>query len=166
MRTVNVRYFIIAISLFLVSCKSSELKLDPFELCSEFYELNKDVNFDGLINVQILGIREHSEFDKSSGKYNRIPVVIGVNDSISKENIEFPSFSKDANLEEKKLFFARCDSSCIRYLKSKYKIISNDDIFRFYVKEIELIYSDYYQIKVPNELPYTHHRESQHKLHS
>jgi hypothetical protein len=147
--------FVFIIGLFLVSCRSNEQKIDPLKVCSEFYDLNKDVNFSGLLNVQILGIRERSEFNDSILKYNRIPAVIGINDSISKENIKLPSFSRNADMEERKLFFARCDSSCITYLKNKYNIHSNDSIFEFYIKEIETIYSNYYQIKVPDDLPYT-----------
>lgn len=149
-------YLIFIISLFLVSCKPKEQKLDPLNVCSKFYELNKDLNFNELFNVHILGIREHSEYDNSVQKikYNRIPVVIGIDDPISKKNIKLPVFSKNADLEEKKIFFARCDSSHIEYIKSKYKIISKDDIFKSYTREVESIYSSYYQIKVPDELPY------------
>lgn len=42
----------------------------------------------------------------------------------------------------------------LQILKNKYKINSNDSIFEFYVKEVESIHSDYYQIKIPNSLPY------------
>jgi hypothetical protein len=58
------RVFILG--LFFVSCKSNEQKLNSFNLCSEFYELNKELNFNGLFNVQILGIRESSEFNAIS----------------------------------------------------------------------------------------------------
>ena len=147
--------YLCIIGLSLVSCKFNEQNLNPLELCSEFYSQNKELYFDGLLNVQILSIREYSEYDNKINKYNRIPIVIGINDSISGSNIKLPAFSRNADTEEQKLFFSRCDSSCIEYLKNKYNLGSNDDIFRFYAKEIESIYSNYYQIKVPEELPYT-----------
>ncbi len=128
--------------------------LDPLKLCSDFYELNKDLNFNGLFNVQVLGIREYSEYDNKTQKFNRIPVVVGINDSISGKNIKLPVFSKNADVEEQKKFFARCDSFSIVYLMSKYRIDSRNDVLRFYIKEVETIYSNYYQIKVPDELPY------------
>lgn len=151
----NIKYFAFIMCLFFVSCKSNDRKLDPLKLCSEFYELNKDLNFNGLFNMQILGIRDYAAYNDSTPKYERIPVVIEIHDSISKEYIKLPVFSKNAELEEQKLFFARCDSAHTSYLKSKYKIDSNDDVFKFYIKEIESIYSNYSRIKVPDELAYT-----------
>lgn len=151
----NIKYFVFIMCLLFVSCQSNERKLDPLKLCTEFYELNKDLNFDGLFNVQILGIRDHSVFNDSTLKYSYIPFYIGINDSVSKNNIKLPVFSKNAELEEQKLFFARCDSSHTSYLKSKYKIDLNDDVFKFYIKEVESIYSNYSRIEVPDELPCT-----------
>jgi len=154
-KTNRIIYFIFIVGLFLVSCEPNRQKLDPVKLCYEFYELNKDANFEGLFNVQILGIREHSElFDDSTLKYNRTPAVIIVNDSISKEYIKLPSFSRNADVRERELRFARCDSSCITYLKNKYNIHSSDSIFEFYIQEIESIYLNHYQIRVPDILPY------------
>lgn len=141
--------------LLFVSCKPNEKKMNPLTLCSEFYELNKELDFNGLFNVQILGIRDYSIKSDSTLKYQRVPVVIGINDSISKENLKLPVFSRNAELDEQKLFFARCDSSVITYLKNKYKIASNDTVFRYYIEEVESIYSNYSKIKVPEELPYT-----------
>lgn len=138
-----------------ISCGSKEKEIDPITLCSEFYELNKYNDFNGLFNVQILGIREFSEYDAKTQKYNRLTRIIGLNDTMMGENITFPIFIKDADLEEKETMFNRCDSSCIEYLKNKYKVNSNESIFEFYIKEVESIYSDYYQIKIPNSLPYT-----------
>lgn len=143
--------FIVLFSLFACSKK----KIDPYKLCKEFYELNKDVNLEGLFYVQILGIREYSEFDKTIMKYNRIPVAIGIDDSISKQNIKLPVFRNGANAEERKLFFKRCRSSDIEYLKNKYGVESDVDIFDSYIKEVETIYSNYYQLKVPDMLAYT-----------
>ena len=139
----------------LASCKSNEQKIDAFKLCSEFYELNKDMDFDGLFNVGILVIRERSEFNDSTLKYIRIPSAIAIYDTISKEYINLPAFSWNADIKEKKLPFVRCDYSCIAYLDNKYKMQSDDIVFEYYVKEIESIYSKYLKIKVPEVLPYT-----------
>lgn len=138
-----------------ISCGSKEKEIDPIALCSEFYELNKHNNFDNLFNLQILGIRDRSRFNDSILKYEYTPVVIGITEPLTNANIVLPSYMRNADLKEKELFFARCDSSSIAYLKNKYKINSNDSIFEFYVKEVESIYSNYYQIKIPNSLPYT-----------
>ena len=154
MKTSRIIYFIFIGGLFLVSCESNEQKLDPLNLCCEFYELNKDAKFDGLYNVHILGIRERSEFNDSILKYHRITPIIEIKDFVSDTNILLPSFSRNADRGERHLFFARCNLSCIMYLMNKYNIQSTDRIFDFYVKEIESIYSDYYQIKVPEILPY------------
>ena len=142
----------VLMGIFLASCKPNEQKIDAFKLCSEFYELNKDMDFDGLFNVRIFGSRDSSKFNDSTLKYNRIPAFIGIYDSISKEHINLPSFSRNADRKEKRLFFARCSYSCIVYLENKYKMYS---LFTRYEKEIEFIYSIYYKIKVPRVLPYT-----------
>lgn len=139
----------------LIGCDSKKKETEPVMLCSTFYRLNKYNDFKGLFNISILGNRERSEFNESILKYNRIPVIIEINNSVSKKNIIIPSFSRNADASEKELFFTRCNSSCITYLKKKYKVNSNDSLFWLYVKEINSIYSEYYQIKVPDELPYT-----------
>lgn len=90
---------------FFIACSSNEKKMDPYELCFEFYELNKNKNLDGLLNLLILTIREKSEYDEKIHKNIRIPAVIGIDDSVSMENIKLPSFKKNADLPEKKYFF-------------------------------------------------------------
>lgn len=130
--------------------------MDPYELCFEFYELNKNKNLDGLLNLQILTIREKSEYDEKIHKNIRIPAVIGIDDSVSMENIKLPSFKKNADLQEKKIFFSRLSKEGFNYLQNKYGFSTDSSIlFNFYVEEINSIYSRYNQIKVPNSLPYT-----------
>ena len=155
MKVKNFAYLLFIMYLFFVSCKIKEQESDPRELCSKFYELNKELKFNGLFNVQILGIRDYSEYNDNTHKNDRIPLIIGINDSILNENIKLPVFRRNSDMKEQKLFYARCDSSSIAYLKNKYKTNSKGDIFKFYIKEVDSIYSNYYLIKVPDELPYT-----------
>lgn len=145
--------FIFVMGVLFVCCNSKKQKIDSLRLCYEFYELNNNLDLNRLLNVQILGIREYTDYNDSTLKYERIPVVIGINDSISKLNIKLPVFRRNAGLEEQKLFFGRCDSLSISYLKNKYKIISDDELFKCYVKEVNCIYFDYFKVKIPSELP-------------
>lgn len=154
MKVNNVIYFMLIMCELFVSCQSPKKEINPLELCTEFYELNIGLEFNRLLDVQI-GLRGYSEYNESTRKNDYIPVVIGINDSISNENIKLSAFRRNADLKEQKLFYARCDSSSIAYLKNKYKLNSSDDIFKFYTKEVRSIYSNYYQIKVPDELSYS-----------
>lgn len=147
---------ILGIIPFLLTCNSNKkIEMDPELLCLDFYELNKNNTFEGLYNVQILGIREFSEYDEKTQKYIRLTRIIGINDTISGKSIILPVFIQGADIDEKRIMFNRCDSSSLKYLKNKYKIISNDSIFESYIKEVESIYLDYNQVKVPSILPYT-----------
>lgn len=100
-----------------ISCGSKEKEIEPIALCSEFYELNKYNDFNNLFNLQILGIRDCSKFNDSILKYEYIPVVIGIIEPLTNANIVLPSYMRNADLKEKELFFARCDSSSIADLK-------------------------------------------------
>jgi hypothetical protein len=110
------------------------------------------VNFDGLYNLDILGIREYSEYDKKTNKIHRIPVVIGIQDTIDNVYLLLPIFKNGAEKKEQQIFFSRCQTKDIEYLIRKYKLDSISSVFDAYVKEVESIYAQYDKIKVPDIL--------------
>ncbi|MDR2841335.1 MAG: hypothetical protein LBV75_08805 [Paludibacter sp.] len=149
--TVNIIIYS-SVVLFYLACNAPKSEINPEQLCREFYELNKNTNFDSLCNFQILGIREYSEYDNKSNKIHRIPILIQIKDTIENVYLVFPVFKKGANEEEKKIFFSRCKTDDVEYLIRKYKLSSRDSVFDSYVKEVETMYAQYDKIKVPDIL--------------
>ena len=155
MRILNIKYFALIIGLFFISCESNEKKIDPLELCTEFYELNKESNFDDLYYMSIPGARQYSEYDSENNKITIIPLYVNIKDTIADTFINLPVFKNGADITEQRRFFARCDVTDIEYLIRKYDLDSFANISDFYEKEVESIYSQYSRIKVPKILNQT-----------
>lgn len=149
--------FFVALSFFF--CTSTKKPaIDPNELCIEFYKLNNSLYLDELLNVSMVGVRDKVEFNNMTHKYECSPAVIYIFDSIQNKNIMLWSYMRyghKASTDLQRSMFSRCDSSCIAYLKKKYKTTSDTNVFLSYIQEIETIFFYYNQIKVPDILPYS-----------
>lgn len=140
-------------TLFLYSCTSREKDILVADLYQNFYEMNRENKFEGLYNLEILGIRDRAEFDSENHKYVYVPSCIGIRDSFGNMQTCLPSFPEKANNEVIKKFYSRISASDSAYLRHKYRNLGTSSIFDDYVSEIRSIYHNYYRIKVPKVLP-------------
>lgn len=139
----------ILISFLFISCSSKEKQIKAIDLYHNFYDMNKDNNFERLFSLDILGIRDKVEFNYTTNKYIYIPSCIGIKDSLDRMLTCLPSFPRNANLDEIRIYYNRIGNSDSIYLLNKYKNEINSTLFNNYILEIKSIYSEYYKIKVP-----------------
>ena len=142
------------ILVIIYACSSSKKKYDGYSICQEFYELNKNKDLTFFKNIGILVTREYSIYDDSTRRYDRIPLSIVI--YLTKDSvINLPSYSYNADIEEKKFFFNRCDTITLKYIGNKYKTAASiDSLFKYYQAEIDMIYKEYLKVEVPTILPY------------
>lgn len=155
LRTINVLglFAVILFLVLIVGC-SSKIDYNGTLICREFYNLNKNKDFSHLNNLRILDTREYSVYDKKNGKNNRIPISILIIKNLS-DTIVLPSYQPKADVSERKIFFNRCDSTALRYIREKYQLDPREDImFKYYQTEIDCIYREYCKIELPKSLPY------------
>lgn len=145
---------LILLCLLCISCSSGTKKfIDAAQLYQDFYEMNKENDFEGLYNLDILGIRDEIKFNPISNKYILKPSCIGIRDSFGNFEICLPFFSKDANKEEIRASYSRLKRADSIYLINKYKETDSAMLFNNYTNEVKTINSNYEKIKVPNSLP-------------
>ena len=148
---------LISVLILFFSCKSKE-RIDPYQLCLDFYELNKSLEFENLFNIHILGIRETIEYvDTLPTRYDRIQPFFIRHDSVTQSAINIPAFRKESDTDVEMFFFSRLLKEAKDYLNTKYNLTCTDDsihLFEAYRNEVKTIYDNYYKIRVPGELPY------------
>lgn len=132
----------------IVMFSCSQREIDSYQLCKEFYELNKRKKFDVLYDVSIGVRRTSSEYDESSHQNHLIFNSIEVFDAESKKDITIPVFNRGASLVEQDSIFRKIKPEVKEFLVRK---LGNPDsvLFDSYVEYISDVYQKYYDIATP-----------------
>ncbi len=103
------RYFVFLLvlgifSFLCVSCDSEEKIIDPKQVCFEFYELNKKLNFENLYYMDIPIIRQYAEYNSKKNEIVIIPVYVGIMDTINDVYVKLPVFKDGADRTKQERF--------------------------------------------------------------
>ncbi len=132
---------------FLSSCTSKEI--DPYVLCREFYQLNKNKNFTGLFDVTI-GVRRVGQvFSDSLNQYELVFNTIEVFDPITQNHKTLPVFKRGTSLAEKDSIFRRIQPDTKNFLMTRLEVSSEVFLFDSYVTFVDTIYKNYYNVVTP-----------------
>lgn len=138
-------------SMTMLSCSHREI--DSYQLCKEFYELNKQKSFDGLYDVSIGVGRTSAEYAESSRQYDLLFNSIAVFDEESKQHITIPVFKRGASLAKQDSIFRNIKPEVKEFLARKLGTIDSS-LFDSYVKYIDDVYQKYYDITTPTDNNY------------
>jgi len=127
------------------SCDQKEF--DEMKLCNEFYQLNKNMNFQNLFGVAIGSNRVNSKYDKSSNQYRLIFKDIGVYDYETKGYLTLPIFSSDASAAEIDSVYRKIDSKVLRLIVGSDS--SREDAIGVYEMFVRNIMKSYNEIRTP-----------------
>jgi len=148
--------FVLVLGMFsflCASCDSEDEIIDPRQVCFEFYELNKNLNFENLYYMNIPCVRQYLEYDSKKNEYVVIPVFVCITDTVNDDShILLPVFKDGADNTKQHRSFALCNVAAMEYLKRKYDLAPIANVFDFYAKEVNDIYRQYNNIKVPRAL--------------
>lgn len=144
------RVLILVFGFFTIFSSCMQKEIDDEKLCTKFFELNKGKSFDILYDVAIGGRRGKSIYDKSTNKYEYTFNTIDVYDAKSDEFLMLPIYRKNATLAEKDSVQENLSEKVKNYLLIKYGIDSK--ISKSYIKYIDKLLIQYYNIEIPNEL--------------
>ena len=141
---------LLSVVVLLVNCVQK--KMDASRLCMEFYQLNKNKNFDGLFDVAIAKDRVKSVYNDSLRQNEMFFNWIAVFDSDSGFYVRVPVFRRGADIINKKSVFRSLTPSVRRFLTAKLSVKSDTAaLYDSYVNYIESTYAKYYGIAVPPE---------------
>lgn len=126
----------------------SHREIDSYQLCKDFYELNKRKNFDGLYDVSIGVGRTSAKYSASSKQYDLFFNTIAVFDEESKGHRTIPVFKRGASLAERESSFQKITPEAKEFLVRKLGTIDSS-LFDSYVKYIDDVYERYYDITTP-----------------
>jgi hypothetical protein len=143
---------VLAISVTMSSCSQKEI--NQYELCEEFYELNKGKDFDGIYDVSIGVRRTSAEYDESSNQNHLIFNSIEVFDAESKKDITIPVFKMGASLAEQDSIFRKIKPEVKEFLVRKLGDPVDSVLFDSYIRYISDVYQKYYDITAPTNNNY------------
>lgn len=135
-------------SIITFSC--SDRKIDSYQLCKEFYELNRQKSFDGLYDVSIGTGRRSFKDAESSKQSDMVFYTIAVFDEESKQHTTIPVFKRGASFAEQESSFRKITPEGKEFLVRKLGTIDSS-LFDSYVKYIDDVYQKYYDITIPTE---------------
>lgn len=134
--------------IFILMFSCSQREVDSYQLCKEFYELNKQKDFDGLYDLAIGVRRTSAEYDESSKQNHLIFNSIEMFDSESNNYITVPVFRRGASLVEQDSIFRDIKPEVKEFLVRKLDDVDSV-LFDSYVEYIGKVYEKYYAITTP-----------------
>ncbi len=139
------------ICIILISFFTTEKReINPYYLCREFYELNKNNSFESLYNVRIFDLREGIlEKDSFNYRFNYFPEYINIYDSCLKKWIVLSTYKPNSSINQKQIIYNKCVPETIESLMRRYNVNDEKDVFDMYVNYIDSIFEEYYRIKTP-----------------
>jgi hypothetical protein len=143
-------FFIYIASLFILNACQTKNNVNFDSLSREFYELNKEQDFDSLFNLSFVfdSNRTSVKYNIKDNKYDLYHLYVYINDTIL-----FPLYKHNDSEKRKKQHFTYCNKNVIEYLKTKYNYADNNNLYQYYIKEVEYIYRQCAKIKIPKDIP-------------
>jgi len=137
------------ISMFLTFCRSQENSGDQLDLCTEFYSLNKNQDFE-----ELKGIIVESRSSEYKGDDDKIVVnysTVSFYDSLKKEYVKVPLYEANAPDDLK----VKCGNSCIEYLKKRYRSDEEFDLDNSLRNLNDELNNELKKIKIPESYKYS-----------
>ena len=144
---------LLIIIILILNYNCNQSKIDSTKLANEFYELNKDKNFDELFDVSIGGGRINSVYIDSINQYELFFKTIALYDIKSDGYITIPFFIDTTN-ETKDSIFKNLDNQTKIFLFDKFGATSEMDLFNSYFKYLNKVIVQYNQIETPKWYSY------------
>jgi hypothetical protein len=147
--TINLRIQIVVLIFAIIAQGCSEKRVSPLSLCEQFYELNKNQNFEGLFDVGIGGVgRVTNEYDDQRNKYHLKFNLIAVYDTTLGDYFTIRVFRKNASLVEQDSAFQKISPKSKMLLIRKLGV-TDEKLFDSYVFFVNKIHDKYFSIKTP-----------------
>jgi hypothetical protein len=131
------------------SCSNDDI--DELKICKEFYNLNKYCSFNRFYNISIEP--RTWKYDPKQNIYHPIFTSINIYDSILNDYIKLPFIDSNLVNDKSIMITNKCDEKCINYIKSKFVVNNELDLYKALENVSNTVLDDFNNIKIPSDYP-------------